>query len=168
MASNGKRDRLPSLLLLPFPPEPATSQTLSAAYRPSLSAALLRLKGLETQSKLIVAVACPILHGRFARSKAFSWPEAESLLAGLYTIIAVVCSQLSIASEADAGPGSVDVTVVLIDHDRERRFLPDFRPGVDPNNTVIVDLPTFASAYHPWNYIFHVRNELRLRCTKPI
>ncbi len=162
MAIYGKRDHLPSLLLLPFPPEPAGRQALSAAYRPSIAAALAKLKGGPVHSKLIIAVVCPILQGPFARSKALAWPEAQSLLAGLYTLVAVICAELSIPAEADAGPGSVDATVVLVDHDRKKRFFPDFRPAVEPNNTVVVDFSTFASAYYPWNYIFHVRSEVGL------
>ncbi|KAH8885795.1 Nucleotidylyl transferase [Thozetella sp. PMI_491] len=157
-----RRDELPSLLLLPYPPDPASRQVLSAAYRPSLAAALSRLRNSESRATLIVAVACPVLHGQFARHKTLSWPEAQSLLAGIYALIAVVCSQLSIPTEADGGPGSVDVTVVLVDHNREKRFQPDFHPVVEPNNTIVVDLATFASAYYPWNYIFHARSEVGL------
>jgi phosphopantetheine adenylyltransferase len=102
------------------------------------------------------------LHGQFLRSKTLSWPEAQALVAGVYGVVSVVCSQLSINTEVDGGPGSVDATVILIDHDRNRRFTPDFRPAIEPNNTVVVDMATFASAYHPWDYVFHARTELGL------
>ncbi|KAK3939169.1 Phosphopantetheine adenylyltransferase [Diplogelasinospora grovesii] len=158
-----KRDGLPSLLLLPFPPHPSNRQVLNAAYRPPLTAALSALKGSEKSTKLIVAVACPILHGQFVRSKTLSWSEAQSLVAGIYTIISVVCSQLSIATEVDGGPGTVDTAVILVDHDRKKRFSSDDQPKIETNNTVIVDLATFACAYHPWNLIFHVRCEAGLQ-----
>jgi phosphopantetheine adenylyltransferase len=87
-------------------------------------------------------------------------------VAGVYAIVSIICSQLSIPAEVDGGPGSVDATVVLIDHDRDRRFLADFRPAVEPNNTIIVDLPTFASAYGPWNLMFHVTSEIGLQVHK--
>lgn len=157
-----KRDKLPSLLLLPFPPSPSNRSVLNVAYRPSLTAALSKLRNPDNEAKLIVAIACPILQGQFVRSKTLSWSESQALVAGIYSLISVVCAELKIPAELDGGPGSVDATVVLVDHDRKRRFSPDSRPGIETNNTVIVDLAAFACAYYPWNYIFHVRSELGL------
>lgn len=158
-----KRADLPSLLLLPFPPDPVDRHALAAAYKPPLTATLTHLKRPDRASQLIVAVACPILHGPYLRSKTFSWDEAQSLVAGVYALISVICSQLSIATDINAGPNSVDATVLLVDHDRSKRYTADFRPAIEPNNTIIVDLATFASAYHPWSQIFHVRCELGLQ-----
>ncbi|KAL2024815.1 hypothetical protein VTK56DRAFT_5636 [Thermocarpiscus australiensis] len=158
-----KQDDLPSLLLLPFPPRPLSRPLLDAAYRPSLTAALSRLKRPTGAAKLIIAVPCRLLHGQTLGSKTLSWPDAQCLVAGVYSILSVVCAQLAIPTEVDGGPGSVDATVVLVDHDRNRRFTADFRPGIEPNNTVVVDLATFASAYHPWASIFHTRSELGLQ-----
>jgi len=160
-----QRDKLPSLLLLPSPPQPFTQQLLDAAYRPSVTATLSKLKATNSQveSRLIIAVAHPILHGQYIRSKSLSWSESQSLIAGIYTIVAVECGQLSIATEINGGPGSVDTTVVLVDHDRNKFFPPDFRPAIETNSTTVIDLATFASAYHPWNYIFHVRSEQGLQ-----
>ncbi|KAL1835447.1 hypothetical protein VTJ49DRAFT_6703 [Mycothermus thermophilus] len=152
----------PSLLLLPYPPEPANRHALSAAYRPSLKAALARVKQPSGPARLVVAIACPLLQGQFIRSKTFSWAQAQSLVAGLYSLIAALCAQLGISTEVDGGPGSVDATVVLVDHSRDRRFASDFRPSIESNNTIVVDLPTFASAYFPWRYIFSPRSELAL------
>ncbi|AEO67826.1 c18fb458-9ce3-4868-9619-5d2b23338ad2 [Thermothielavioides terrestris] len=153
------QDDLPSLLLLPFPPNPLTRPALDAAYKPSLTHALEKLKR-SGGTRLVVGVVCPILHGQFLESKTLSWPEAQALLAGMYSLISLVCDQLSIGTEMDGGPGSVDTTVVLIDHDRNKRFPPNFRPAIETNNTIIVDMATFASAYFPWNSIFQVRSEL--------
>ena len=152
-------DQLPSLILLPFPPNPPNRESLSAAYRAPLTAALSKLKRPDRASKLIIAVSCPILHGQQLRHKTFSWPEAQALVAGIYSIVSIICAQLSIAAEVEAGPDSVDANVVLVDHERNKRFFPDFRPAIAPNNTVITDLATFASAYFPWSLIFHVESE---------
>ncbi|CAK7242710.1 MAG: hypothetical protein STHCBS139747_004208 [Sporothrix thermara] len=152
------RDNLPSLLLLPSPPEPASQAALGAAYRPSLEMALTQTKSDTRTATLIVAVAVPFLSGPSQESKRFAWPEAQSLLAGLYTIIAVLCEKLHIGTAVDGGAGTVDARVVLLDHDRDRTF-PDFLPIIEPNNTVLVDLPSFAAAYHPWNHIFYVQSE---------
>lgn len=153
------QDDLPSLLLLPFPPNPLTRPALSAAYRPSLTAALKKLKRPTGGARLVVGVVCPVLHGQYLRTKTFSWPDAQALLAGVYSLISVVSAQLSIGTEIGGGPNSVDTTVILIDHDRNKRYTSDFRPAIEPNNTVIVDMATFASAYFPWNSIFQVRSE---------
>jgi phosphopantetheine adenylyltransferase len=155
-----RQDDLPSLLLLPYPPDPLNRASLNAAYRPSLRSALSKLRRPTGASKLVVAVAWPVLHGQFLRSKTLSWPEAQALLAGIYSIISILCAQLSIGTEVDGGPNSVDAAVVFIDDDRNKRYTSDFRPAIEPNNTVVVDMATFASAYFPWNLIFSVRSEL--------
>lgn len=154
------RHNLPSLLLLPFPPDPPTRPALATAYKPALTAALTKLKDAPTSQTLVVAVACPVLRGPGLRYKTLSWPQAQHLLAGLYAIISVICAESGIPSYLNAGPGSVDARVVLVDHDRKRRFREDFRAAIESNNTAIVDLPTLASAYHPWNYIFHADSEV--------
>jgi phosphopantetheine adenylyltransferase len=153
---------LPSLLLLPYPPDPANRDAINAAYRPSLKAALSNIKRPSGPSRLIVAITCPLLNGQYLRSKTLSWPQAQSLIAGVYSLIAALCVQLSINTEVDGGPNSVDATVLLIDHSRSRHFPSDFRPAIEPNNTVVIDLPTFSQAYFPWCFIFHPRSELGL------
>ncbi|KAK4452169.1 hypothetical protein QBC34DRAFT_377663 [Podospora aff. communis PSN243] len=157
-AKAGRNER-PSLLLLPFPPTPTTRTLLSAAYRPSLAAALTKLRNPQGAEKLVIAVACPILHGQHLRSKSVLWPEAQALLAGIYTLLSVVCAELKIGVEVDGGPGSVDATVIPLDHDRKRHFLSESQPAIKTNSTIVVDLATFALAYHPWKSIFHVRSE---------
>ncbi|RYP13782.1 hypothetical protein DL765_006731 [Monosporascus sp. GIB2] len=149
---------LPSLILLTPPPRPASRATLDATYRPPLEAAISKLRNDEEGATLIVAVASPFLAGQFLRQKTLSWPEAQTLIAGLYGIISIICAKLSIPSEVHAGPGSVDVRVVLVGHDPSCQYR-DFKPAIETSDTIIVDLATFASAYHPWKYIFHVNNE---------
>lgn len=151
---------LPSLLLLPFPPDPATRPALSAAYKPALAAALTKLKDAPTSQTLIVAVACPVLRGPGLWHNTLSWSRAQHLVAGLYAIISVLCAELSIPSYLNAGPGSVDARVIVFDHDKKRRYGDDFSAAIEPNHTAVVDLATLASAYHPWNYIFHADSEL--------
>ncbi|OLN96936.1 Phosphopantetheine adenylyltransferase [Colletotrichum chlorophyti] len=152
-------ERFPSLLLLPLPPRPPSRASLSAAYRPSLLAVLSKIRNPSRSSVLIVAVVCPILRGASPKTKSLSWTAAQSLVAGLYSLIAVVCAEEAIATDVNGGPGSVDARVVLVDYDANRRVEPDFVAAIEPNNTTVVDLPTFASAYHPWNFIFHVNSE---------
>ncbi|KAK4124293.1 hypothetical protein N657DRAFT_644508 [Parathielavia appendiculata] len=155
-----RQEDLPSLLLLPYPPDPLSRASLNAAYRSSLKAALSKVKRPTGAAKLVVAVACPVLQGQFLHSKTLSWPRAQALVAGVYSIISILCVQLSISTEVDGGPGSVDATVLLIDGDRNKQYTDDLRPAIEPNNTVIVDMATFASAFFPWNLIFTVRSEM--------
>ncbi|KAK6067758.1 pantetheine-phosphate adenylyltransferase family protein [Seiridium cupressi] len=156
------KDRMtPSLLLLPPPPHPANRAALNAAYRPSLRSVVSRLKQLNhpAGAVLIIAVAVPVLKGPFRRQKALHWSTAQSLLAGLYSILSVVCAELQVATVVAGGQGSVDARVVLVDHDLAKRPALDFKPAIETNNTAVVDLGTFVSAYHPWNHIFSVDTE---------
>ncbi|KAJ8114536.1 hypothetical protein ONZ43_g4883 [Nemania bipapillata] len=151
----------PSLLLLPPPPHSTNHAALNAAYEPPLRAAIEKLKSqtghhADRGSVLFVGIVSPILSGSSPRQKSLSWPAAQSALARIYSIVAVVCARLAVPSEMGAGPDSVDVRVVFIDHDPSRPLAQDCDPIIQVNNTVIVDLPTFASVYHPWKQIFHV------------
>jgi phosphopantetheine adenylyltransferase len=149
---------LPSLLLLPSPPYPANRAALNAAYRPSLQSVISKLKALNEPdgAVLIIGLVSPVLHGSFRRQKSLSWHDAQLLLAGIYSIVSVVCTQLQVATDVNGGRGSVDARVVLIDYDSTKRIASDYKPAIEPNNTVVVDLGTFVSAYHPWNCIFSV------------
>ncbi|KAI0440835.1 cytidylyltransferase [Xylaria telfairii] len=162
--------RNPSLLLLPPPPNPADHASLNAAYEPPIKAAITKLNDDKDHdddrgSVLFVGIASPILApapapaGASLHHRSLSWSTAQSVLARVYGIVAVVCAQLSVPSEMRAGPRSMDVRVVFIDRDLTKPLAPDYRPAVHANGTVIVDLPTFAATYHPWKQIFHVNSE---------
>ncbi|KAH8162821.1 hypothetical protein CIB48_g5424 [Xylaria polymorpha] len=139
--------RNPSLLLLPPPPNPADHASLNAAYKPPIKAAIAKLTEEKDH------------HHDRGSVLSLSWPDAQSVLARVYSIVAVVCAQLSVPSEMRAGPNSVDVRVVFIHQDLTKPLALDCRPAIHANSTVIVDLPTFAAAYHPWKQIFHVNSE---------
>lgn len=145
----------PALLLLPSPPQPSTRAALDAAYRAPLTAVLAKLKNKASSETLVVAVACPILKGASPKNKTLCWKTAQSLLAGVYTVISVVCAKEGIATEINGGPGSVDTRVVLVDHDPGRRYYPDLNGAYEANNTTVLDLPAFAARVHPWKTIYH-------------
>ncbi|KAK8073091.1 phosphopantetheine adenylyltransferase 1 [Apiospora saccharicola] len=156
-----KPGELPSLLLLPPPPRPAGPLELSAAYRPTLKSVISKLRSSKSPngSTLIIALIAPVLSGQFRRHKSLVWSEQQSILAGIYSLISLVCSQLSVATEVDGGPGSVDARVVLVDHDVTKRISEDFKLAIEPNSTVVVQLATFVAAYHPWKQIFSASTE---------
>ncbi|KAK7423990.1 hypothetical protein QQZ08_008814 [Neonectria magnoliae] len=149
----------PSLLLLPAPPRPSSHIALNAAYRAPLSAVLTKLKGLSKPTTLIIAITCPILDGPSPRVKSVRWTEAQSLLAGLYTLVSIICAGESIDVDVGAGPGSVDVRVVLVDHEPSRKYWPNADGVYEANCTSVLDLPAFASKTHPWGTIFHPSTE---------
>ncbi|KAH6647296.1 cytidylyltransferase [Truncatella angustata] len=156
-----KEGTTPSLLLLPPAPRPANRAALNAAYRPSLKSVFSRLKQADSQNGaiLVIALVSPVLQGQFRRQKSLQWSEAQSLLAGLYSIISAVCAELKIDTVINSGRGAVDTRIVLIDHDLDKKLNSDFRPAIETNNTIVVDLGTFVSAYHPWSQIFGVDTE---------
>ncbi|KAH6982743.1 hypothetical protein EDB80DRAFT_252663 [Ilyonectria destructans] len=149
----------PALLLLPAPPRPSSLIALDAAYRAPLSAVLTKLKSLPNQATLVIVVACPILDGPSPRAKSVRWTEAQSLLAGLYTLVSGICASESIDVDVGAGPGSVDSRIVLVDHEPLRKYWLGPDGGYEPNRTAVLDLATFATKVHPWETIFHPSTE---------
>ncbi|KAK7416805.1 hypothetical protein QQX98_004998 [Neonectria punicea] len=149
----------PALLLLPAPPRPSSHIALNAAYRAPLSAVLTKLKGLSKPTTLIIAITCPILDGPSPRVKSVRWAEAQSLLAGLYTLVSIICAGESIDVDVGAGPGSVDARVVLVDHEPLRKYWPNADGVYEANCTSVLDLAAFASKTHPWGTVFHPSTE---------
>ncbi|KAF4983937.1 hypothetical protein FZEAL_762 [Fusarium zealandicum] len=148
----------PSLLLLPSPPSPPSPITLSAAYRDTLTSALLKLKSSPSPQALVVALALPILKGR-GRSKLIFWSTSQSILAGLYTLVSVICAKEGIPLDVGAGPGSVDVRILLIDHERGARYEHDFDGKYETNSTAVLDLAAFATSVRPWKTVYHPSSE---------
>lgn len=144
----------PSLFLLPPPPNPSNRLALSQAYRTPLTKVLTQLKAEPTPQKLVVAICCSLLRGSDGRQRFIAWEAAQSLLAGVYTIIAVTCAQENIATEIDAGPGSVDVRVVIVDYDRERFYPATASPESGESDSSIFEFVTFARTVGPWKNIY--------------
>ncbi|KAJ3529817.1 hypothetical protein NM208_g9590 [Fusarium decemcellulare] len=145
----------PSLLLLPSPPRPSPPVTLSAAYRDPLTTVLLKLKASPTPQTLVIALTLPLLEGPAPRAKSIRWSTAQSILAGLYSLISVICAKEDIPVDVGAGQGSVDVRIVLIDHESGRRYAPDFDGGYEANSTAVLDLAAFATKVRPWKTVYH-------------
>jgi phosphopantetheine adenylyltransferase len=169
----------PHLLLLPPPPRPATRASLDAAYRPSITSVLSKL-GLASTSPapqkpssavLVIALTAPVLAGRHGSpSPKVSWKYAQSLIAGLYTTIAIVCAQHGVQTDMGAaesnsgGPdnigSSLDARIVLVDHVRGRAYEPAYDGSFRKHNgTPIMDLAAFATHVRPWATLFHPVSE---------
>lgn len=145
----------PSLLLLPSPPQPLSPSTLSAAYRAPVTSVLQKLKCASSPQTLIIGLALPILTGPSANSKKIAWSTAQSLLAGLYTLTSVICAKEDIPLDVGAGQGSVDVRVVLIDHEKGRRYEPNYEGQFEANCTAVLDLAAFATKVRSWETVYH-------------
>jgi len=150
----------PSLLLLPAPPIPADRRALNAVYRPPLTAAITKLRNTNAGATLIVVVAAPILEPSTSSADAsLSWSDAQHLVAGLYSIISIICAKNNIATDINAGPGSVDARVVLVHNEPGSPQGHLGSTSIKHNGTIVMDLETFAATHHPWDRIFHVDNE---------
>jgi phosphopantetheine adenylyltransferase len=150
---------LPSLALLPPPPSPATTASLSAAYRPSISSIVSALKGLEASTELLIVLPCPSLHGRLQLPRSEIYAEVQELLAGLYSLICVVCANLGADVDLDT-PGAIDSRILLLDYNPSQVSMPDGESILDPLvSGPVIDLPTFALTRRRWNLIFSVDGE---------
>ncbi|KUJ18734.1 uncharacterized protein LY89DRAFT_503669 [Mollisia scopiformis] len=148
-----------SLLLLPPPPSPVSSASLSAAYRPAITATLTSLKSISTATELLVVLPCPALHrpGQTPRSEIYV--EAQKLLGGVYSLICIVCAKLGVDVETST-PGSVDVRLLLLDHDLSQTYANNSETAFNPSiSGPIIDLPTFAYTRRHWNIIYSVDGE---------
>ncbi|CEJ88439.1 hypothetical protein VHEMI04723 [[Torrubiella] hemipterigena] len=150
----------PSLLLLPAPPSPATFSALQTAYQPPLTSVLgkLHAQSLETSStaNLTIAVAYSALAGnKYARKRHVRWQSAQSLLAGLYSLVSAICAEKGILSYTDAGAGGVDVRIVIVDHEKGTKYEKGFDGKYPTNSTCVQSLATYASTVYPWGNIYH-------------
>ncbi|KAL1893692.1 hypothetical protein Cpir12675_003991 [Ceratocystis pirilliformis] len=150
-----------SLLILPFPPNPLSRVVVEAAYRPPLTSVLTKIAaeiepstGVDkAQDQLIIVIPGPFLHGPQYGTKQLVWSSAQSLLAHVYSIIAVVCTRENIA---------VDASVVLVDHSQGRKFKLEPEWSFRPNGTSIFDLRAFAHSFYPFKNLYRVNTEAGL------
>jgi phosphopantetheine adenylyltransferase len=150
---------LPSLLLLPPPPTPVTQASLSAAYRPTITAAVSKLKALTTSSLLLIALPCPSVHDRLRLPRANVYDELQALLAGVYSLVCIVCANEGADVESDT-PGSIDSRVLLLDFNASKEASANDDVVLDPMIAgPIIDLSILAITRRRWNLIFSVDGE---------
>jgi len=154
-----------SLLLLPSPPTPANSVSLTAAYRPPLLATLSILKEQARNTTLIIAVPWTSLDGRrgdLPRSQIYN--EAQSLLSGLYSLVCRVCAKLELDVDPDL-PGAVDARILLLEYRPLKQVSSQDlsqdtpSPGIFLDAGPIIDLPTLALSRRGWSQVFSVEGE---------
>ena len=146
-----------SLLLLPPPPRPNVNgyqwPDLRHTYGPALSTALSSAakSGRQTGQGAIVDVALPcreLGQGRqLPRSQVYS--NVQTLLAGIYKLICVVCAQ----EDIDTGVrGGLDARVLTLSWD-------DGDDDDDDQKTAHPNLSTLARSERAWRTVFSVDDE---------
>ncbi|TAQ91138.1 hypothetical protein B7494_g498 [Chlorociboria aeruginascens] len=149
---------LPSLLLLPPSPVPATAAAVAAAYRPALVATVSSLKNLSTSTKLLIVLPCSNIHGKLHGPRADIYGEVQELVGRLYSLICLVCAKAGAEVDSDT-PGAIDARVLLLDYDSQSSL----EQYDNPTDTLIagpiIDLPVFAVTRRQWNIIFSVDGE---------
>lgn len=148
---------LSALLLLPPPPLNLLYPALKATYNAALSSVLSSVS--EIAGKLLstavleIAVPCPdncFLH----ESQRPIYDRIQKLLAGLYSLVSVICARDSIGVN---GEGGIDARVLLIAYSRDSTH--SGLPSSKQPQGLIIDLPTLALSQRAWQHVFSVHSE---------
>jgi phosphopantetheine adenylyltransferase len=132
---------------------------LKAAYHPCLTAAVKKLASLKLPTAARLEVVVPY-GGRYSpdvpRSHIFG--PVQQLLAGLYSLICIICAELSVETDS---PGGVDARIIILSPEDARR---SYDAGIYSSKSLahsgpIIDLQSFALARRRWRYIFGIDGE---------
>ena len=147
-----------SLLLLPSPPSPLNHESLSAAYRPSLTRVISQLKGLPISSKLFILVPYLSLQTAPRTPRVQVYAEIQKIFAGLYGLLCLICTELDVNEYHDAG--FIDPRIILISDDKDHGISTVHASTKTKFSTgPLIDLSTFALTRRQWNLIFSVDGE---------
>lgn len=143
-----------SLLVVPPSPSPFDSGSFSAAYRPGVSACVNFLKALPTRTELLVVIPYSGVHSRLNTPRSRIYGETQKLVGQMYSLICLVCANLSVEVECDA-PGALDARVVLLDYDAEQlAVVRDHRNTEALTCGPIINLRSLATCRRRWSHIF--------------
>src|SRR5579862_6899664 len=113
MPNETSKKPLSALMLLPPPPLNLLYPALEATYNNALSSALSSVSEIASKSLstavLEIAVPCPD-HCLPRGSQKPAYDQIQKLLAGLYSLVSVICARDSIGIE---GEGGVDARILL-------------------------------------------------------
>jgi phosphopantetheine adenylyltransferase len=160
MPNKTPKKLLSALLLLPPPPLNLLYPVLKATYNTPLSFVLSYVSELASRALscvvLEIVVPCPD-HCLLQESQIPMYDQIQKLLAGLYSLVSVICARDSISAE---GEGGVDARILLITYSRDDKYLGDEGLSLSkPLQGPIIDLPTLALSQRVWQHIFSVRSE---------
>lgn len=157
MLNEMSKKPLSALLLLPPPPLNLSYAALKATYSNALSLVLSSVSkiagGLPSTAVLEIAVPCPD-HCVSRGSQKQIYDQIQKLLAGLYSLVSVICARNSI--DIDGG-GGIDARILLITYARDHTYVGPL-PG-KPLQGPIIDLPTLALSQRAWQHVFSICNE---------
>ncbi len=106
----------------------------------------------------MIALPRPAVHAQPQPAISQSFPELQRLLAGLYSLVCIVCANLGVDVESDT-PGSIDARVLLLSYNGQN-FAVEGELRFDSSVAgPVVDLPTLAATRRQWSFIFSVDGE---------
>jgi phosphopantetheine adenylyltransferase len=160
MRNETSKKLLSALMLLPPPPLNLLYPALEATYNNALSSALSSVSEIASKSLstavLEIVVPCPD-HCLPRGSQRPAYDQTQRLIAGLYSLLSVICARDSIDIE---GVGGIDARIVLIAYSRDQTYLGN--EGLSsrkPLQGPIIDLPTLALSQRTWQHVFSVLSE---------
>lgn len=155
---------LPSILLLPPPPNPSSSESLKAAYGPALRSALQTVVALpESKARVLeIAVSCPQFYNKLQLPRSQLYSEATHLVASVYSLVCAICAEESIEPEGAQG---VDARVILVAAAGREKYAQNQSLGSLRKTSCgpVIDLPTLAATKRAWHFIFQTDGEQGLK-----
>lgn len=151
-----------SLLLLPALSVPPSAKSLKEGYHAALTGAITKLASFKDASCSILEIVVPY-PGKYSvqEPRSHIFERTQRFLAGLYSLVCIICAQNSIEPDARGG---VDARVIILALDEANIPLNDLDDSDLPSQSTamsgpIIDIQSFASARWNWNYIFFVDDE---------
>lgn len=106
----------------------------------------------------MIALPRPAVHAQPQAAISQSFPELQRLLAGLYSLVCIVCANLGVDVESDT-PGSIDARVLLLNYNSQNFAIEGELKFDSSVAGPVVDLPTLAATRRQWSFIFSVDGE---------
>ncbi|KAI9857793.1 MAG: hypothetical protein M1813_008044 [Trichoglossum hirsutum] len=152
------------LLLLPSPPVSPSPPSLRAALDPPLTSALARLTKVAAASQkgavLDIALPCPGFDPdrQNTRKRAQLFESVQRLLAGVYSLLALIYDRDSIDSSRGSG---IDARVLLVNYSPVHNYAQDGWTAFSSERlpVSVVELPILAKSHRPWTHLFVVESE---------
>ncbi|KAI9825911.1 MAG: hypothetical protein M1832_000852 [Thelocarpon impressellum] len=103
---------------------------------------------------LEIALPCPALGGQLGLPRSRIFGPTQTLLAGVYRLICIICVKEGILTD---GPGGVDARVLLLAHSANQSYEDVRRLSVSQGP--MIDLPTLALCRRPWVTVYSLGSE---------
>lgn len=144
------------LLLLPGPPSEATLSKTKDVYASTISQVLLKTSEISVSFSTVTTLDIALPCSKVSTSRNHQYSYTQNLLRQLYSLICLLCTELSIDVEYR---NDVDVRVLLFQSPGPAR--PDFSQGSVEDSPFVgpmVTLHRLASCARPWQRICSMDN----------